>query len=98
MPRPPRIDFADAVYHVTTRGNGRAKIFRSDDDRRRFVRQLQDNVETADVRLFAYVLMDNHFHLLVRTPRANLSQFIVTGRLKTSHEWALQNQPVLVDE
>ncbi|MGO9111926.1 MAG: hypothetical protein ACLP9L_22085, partial [Thermoguttaceae bacterium] len=40
MPRPPRIDFPDAVYHVTSRGNGRADIFYSDDDRRRFLAQL----------------------------------------------------------
>ncbi len=83
MPRPPRIDFADALYHVTSRGNGRARIFLSDEDRCRFLRQLQDNVETAGVRLYAYVLMENHFHLLVRTPRANLSQFM--QRLNTSY-------------
>lgn len=40
MARPPRIDFSDAVYHVTSRGNGRADIFWSDDDRRRFLTQL----------------------------------------------------------
>jgi hypothetical protein len=40
MPRPPRIDFPDAVYHVTSRGNGRAEIFWSDDDRQRFLGQL----------------------------------------------------------
>jgi REP element-mobilizing transposase RayT len=83
MPRPPRIDFADAVYHVTSRGNGRAKIFLNDDDRSRFVRQLRDQVEAASIRLYAYVLLDNHFHLLARTPRANLSQFM--QRLNTSY-------------
>ena len=69
MARPPRIDFPDALYHVTSRGNGRADIFWSDDDRHRFLQQLRDNVQTAAVRLYAFVLMDNHFHLLVRTPR-----------------------------
>ena len=83
MARSPRIDFPDAIYHVTSRGNGRAEIFHTDDDRRRFVRQLQDNLDTFAVILYAYVLMDNHFHLLVRTPRANLSQFM--QRLKTSY-------------
>jgi len=68
---------------VTSRGNARANIFLGDDDRRRFCRQLRDNVETAAVLLYAYVLMDNHFHLLVRTPRANLSQFM--QRLNTSY-------------
>ena len=83
MARPPRIDFPDAIYHVTSRGNGRSRIFLADDDRLRFVRQLQDNLDTFAVVCYAYVLMDNHFHLLVRTPRANLSQFM--QRLKTSY-------------
>jgi REP element-mobilizing transposase RayT len=83
MPRPPRIDFANAIYHVTSRGNGRARIFFNDQDRSRFLRQLRDNAETAAIALYAYVLMDNHFHLLVRTPRANLSQFM--QRLNTSY-------------
>lgn len=54
-----------------------------DDDRRRFVCQLANNVQTHAVILYAFVLMDNHFHLLVRTPRANLSQFM--QRLNTSY-------------
>jgi len=83
MSRPPRIDFPDAIYHVTSRASGRAKIFRTDDDRRRFVGQLRDNLDSFAVVLYAHVLMDNHFHLLVRTPRANLSQFM--QRLKTGY-------------
>jgi len=83
MPRAPRINFPDAVYHVTSRGNGRARIFFDDDDRRRFLRQLEDNVRTHAIVLYAFVLMDNHYHLLLRTPRANLSQFM--QRLNTSY-------------
>ena len=83
MPRPPRIDFPDAVYHVTSRGNGRADIFWSDDDRQRFLSQLAQHLNLSPVVLYAYVLMDNHFHLLVRTPRANLSRFM--QRLQTAH-------------
>jgi putative transposase len=76
MPRPPRIDFADALYHVTSRGNGRATIFHDDADCERFLAQLAQHLRLADVHLLAYVLMGNHFHLLVRTPRANLSRFM----------------------
>jgi REP element-mobilizing transposase RayT len=76
MPRPPRIDFPDAVYHVTSRGNGRADIFYSDDDRRRFLAQLAHHLHQCGVKLYAFVLMDNHFHVLCRTPRANLSRFM----------------------
>ena len=83
MPRPPRIDFPDAVYHVTSRGNGRAAIFWSADDRQRFLGQLAQHLRLSAVVLYAYVLMDNHFHLLVRTPRANLSRFM--QRLLTAH-------------
>ena len=83
MPRPPRIDFPDAVYHVTSRGNGRAEIFWSDDDRQRFLAQLAHHLQSTAVSLYAYVLLDNHFHILVRTPRANLSAFM--QRLLTAY-------------
>jgi len=83
MPRPPRIDFPDALYHVTSRGNGRAAIFFSDDDRQRFLAQLAQHLHLTGVVLYAYVLLDNHFHLLARTPRANLSAFM--QRLLTSY-------------
>jgi len=83
MARLPRIDFPGALYHVIARGNGRADIFWTDGDRLRFLRQLADGIRTAGVLLYAYVLMDNHFHLLVRTPRANLSRFM--QRLCTSY-------------
>ena len=83
MPRAPRIDVPNALYHVISRGNGREDIFWADDDRLRFLRQLADGLKTAGILLYAYVLMDNHFHLLVRTPRANLSRFM--QRLGTSY-------------
>ena len=60
MPRPPRIDFPDALYHVTSRGNGRADIFYSDDDRERFLGQLAYHLHVTAVVLYAYVLLDNH--------------------------------------
>ena len=83
MPRPPRIDRPNGVYHLTSRGNARGDIFFADADRERFVERLRDNLETYNVILYAYVLMDNHFHLLVETPDANLSRFV--QRLKTSY-------------
>jgi REP element-mobilizing transposase RayT len=83
MPRPPRKQFEGALYHVTSRGNGRAQIFFDDADRERFLRQLRDCLETYQVVLYAYVLMPNHYHLLVRTRHANLSRFM--QRLNTSY-------------
>jgi putative transposase len=52
MARPPLIDYPNASYHVISRGNARADIFCSDDDRRRFLDQLQDGVRTARVVLW----------------------------------------------
>jgi putative transposase len=83
MPRPPRLEYEGAVYHLTSRGNGRQTIFQEDADRQHFLAQLQDNLETFDVVLHAFVLMTNHYHLLIRTCRANLSRF--AQRLNTSY-------------
>ena len=77
MARAPRLNFPDAVYHVSSRGNGRARIVYADDDRQRFLRQLEDNIATHAVRLYAWVLMDNHFTCWCvrpgRTPRSSCS-------------------------
>ncbi len=83
MPRPPRLEIAGGLYHLISRGNGRKQIFLGDHDRLRFLRQMRDNLTTHDVVLYAYVLMDNHYHLLVKTRRANLSRFV--QRLNTSY-------------
>ena len=64
---------ADGWYHVTARGNERRAIFRDDRDRTRFVELLGELTERFGVRVHAYVLMDNHYHLLVSTPQGNLS-------------------------
>lgn len=74
MARPIRVEFAGAVYHVMARGNERRAIFRDDQDRRRFVETVAEMAEQFGVRLHAYCLMLNHYHLLMSTPRANLSQ------------------------
>ena len=76
MPRPPRIEYPNALYHVTSRGNARQTLFHTDQDRQRFLTQLQDNLDSYGVVLYAWVLMTNHFHLVIRTPRANLSRFM----------------------
>jgi len=74
MARPLRIEWAGGWYHVTARGNERRAIFRDDVDRRHFVELLADMVERFGVGLHAYVLLDNHYHLLLETPAANLSR------------------------
>jgi REP element-mobilizing transposase RayT len=76
MARPLRIELPDGYYHVMNRGNNRQDIFLSDQDRKVFLEALADSCEIFDVHMMAYVLMTNHFHLLVHTARANLSEFM----------------------
>jgi putative transposase len=74
MARPLRLEHAGALWHVTSRGNERGTIFRDDQDRRFFLGLLAKAVELFAWRLHAYVLMGNHYHLLLETPEANLSR------------------------
>lgn len=74
MARPLRIEYPDALYHLTSRGDGREDIFSDDADRLEFLSVLAAVVERFEWRLYAYCLMDNHYHLMVGTPRANLSK------------------------
>lgn len=74
MARPLRIEFEGAWYHVMNRGAGRKAIFRSDSDRRYFLKLLQDVSDRFDVEIHAYCLMDNHYHLMLRTPQGNLGR------------------------
>jgi len=64
---------AGGWYHVTARGNERKRVFRDDKDRLRFLELLEEWVERFAMRLHAYVLMENHYHLLVETTQPNLS-------------------------
>ena len=76
MARPLRIQYPDAVYHVTARGNERKAIVQDDEDRQRFIQTVADMVEQYQILCHAWVLMDNHYHLLIETPQANLSRAI----------------------
>jgi REP element-mobilizing transposase RayT len=61
------------IYHVTSRGNRRECIYLDDLDRRRFLRNLDDVVRRFEWLCHAYCLMGNHYHLVVETPKANIS-------------------------
>ena len=76
MARPLRIQYRHAYYHVTCRGNDRRSIYRDDRDRELFLEKLKTSLDIYQVNLHAYVLMGNHFHMIVQTPRANLSEFM----------------------
>lgn len=76
MARQLRIEFSGAFYHITSRGNLRDKIFFEDRDRERFQEILARTKERYGYLLHAYALMDNHLHLLIETPKANISQIM----------------------
>jgi REP element-mobilizing transposase RayT len=72
MPRKPRIEYAGAIYHVMSRGNRGAAIFEDDIDREVFLETLGQTCEKTGWVVHCYVLMGNHYHLLLETPEANL--------------------------
>ncbi len=74
MARPLRIEYPNAVYHVTSRGNARNKIFLGDQDRENFLFVLDTVIKRYNWLCHAYCLMDNHYHLMIETPDANLSR------------------------
>ncbi|MDH4212055.1 MAG: transposase [candidate division WOR-3 bacterium] len=76
MARSLRIQYPGAYYHVMCRGNASRKIFMDDLDRKKFLDYLTESVEVYHVVLFAYVLMQNHFHMLLKTEKANLAEFM----------------------
>ena len=76
MARLLRVQYEGALYHLTVRGNAQQAIFLDDHDRERFLEGLSRQVETHGVRLYLFCLMTNHLHLMVETPRANLSAFM----------------------
>lgn len=73
MARPLRIEYPGALYHVTARGDGREAIYVNEADREDFLSVLASVVKRFHWRCHAYCLMGNHYHLLLETPEANLS-------------------------
>ena len=74
MARPLRVEFEGAVYHLTSRGNARQRIFADQKDCAKFVQLLRESLQRYDVALHGYVLMGNHYHLIAETRRANLGR------------------------
>lgn len=76
MPRAWRIRYSGAKYHLTVRGNGRARVFCGPEDYERFLRQLDAALEQDQVRLYAYAILPNHYHLFIETPLGNVQRFM----------------------
>jgi putative transposase len=92
MARPLRIEFAGALYHVTSRGDGREPVYLRDEDRELWLEVLARACERFNWRVHAYCQMGNHYHLLVETPDGNLARGmrqlngVYTQRFNQAHE------------
>ncbi len=92
MARPLRVEYPGAVYHVTSRGNAQADIFLDDADRAMFLHTLAGVISRFGWACHAYCLMDNHYHLVIETPEANLClgmrqlNGVYTQRFNRSHD------------
>lgn len=92
MSRPHRIIYPNAYYHVMNRGAGRQTIFNDRVDRETFLQTLGEACHQFCMEVHAYCLMDNHYHLLIKTPQANLSRVmrhingVYTQRYNRSHK------------
>jgi REP element-mobilizing transposase RayT len=76
MARAVRIEYPDACYHVTNRGNQRGKVFFSEEHYKLFVEKLGEMAMQYGVSVYTYCCMPNHFHLYLETKHANLSKFM----------------------
>jgi len=74
MPRPQRIEYPDAYYHVMNRGRGRQKIFHDEAYYQAFLETIKEASSRFGMEVQAYCLMGNHYHLLIKTPLGNLSR------------------------
>ena len=79
MARKARVEFEGALYHVLDRGDRREAIFRGNPDYERFLSTLGEACGRTGWRIHAFVLISNHYHLLVETPQANLVAGISLG-------------------
>ncbi len=74
MARPLRIEFPGALYHVISRGDNKQQIFLNDNDRNRFLQIYSDINDRLKWITYAWCFMDNHYHFVIETPQATLSE------------------------
>ncbi len=109
MPRGPRLDIAGALHHVMVRGIERRRIFLSDGDRKNLIERFVEMVAKTGIRIYAWSLMPNHFHMLVRTgplPLSSVMRKVLTGyavtfnkrRNRTGHLFQNRYKSILVEE
>jgi len=94
MARQLRIQYKGAVYHVTCRGNEKRKIFQDNKDQRVFLKYLRESLGIYKITLYCFILMKNHFHLLLETPLGNLSEFMRRFNITYTSYFNRKNQRV----
>ena len=89
MPRPPRIEVVDGIFHVATRAVDAVLAYRESNDRLDFLDLLWTTIETYEWRCQSYCLMGTHYHLIVQTPSANLAagMQMLNGRYAQRFNW-----------
>ena len=76
MGRPWREEYKGGIYHVIARGNNKEYIFKEDIDKGYFIKQLKESIEGMNYRIFGYILMDNHYHILIQTMDKKLQEIM----------------------
>ncbi len=76
MPRQPRLDYPGALQHVIGRGIDGLYIFKETKDKREFLKRIKDRLAENSLQIYAWCLMDNHFHCLIQTGKTSLAEFM----------------------
>jgi putative transposase len=92
MPRRLRIQYDGAIYHVMARGNGRQDIVLDDSDRERLLVDLARTVRRCCWSVYAFVVLSNHFHLVLKTPQPNLARGMQTFLSAYANSWSRRHR------
>ncbi|MDD4171951.1 MAG: transposase [Syntrophomonas sp.] len=87
MGRKPRIEFKGAIYHVIKRGNNRDYIFQKREDKESLLRYIAYTKEDGGFNLWGYVIMDNHYHLIIQTKDKPLNKIMQTINNRFSKDY-----------
>jgi putative transposase len=109
MPRQARLDIPGALHHIMVRGIDRANIFRDTEDKARFLERLGHTVQESQGVIYAWVLMDNHIHILLRSGQVGISavmrklltwyaQYFNRKHLRKGHLFENRYKSILCDE
>jgi putative transposase len=92
MPRRLRIEYPGAIYHIMARGNGRQDIVHDDRDRERLLSDLARTVQRCSWRVFAFVILSNHLHIVIKTPQPNLTRGMQRFLSGYANAWARRHR------